>query len=235
MALVRLTEPADAGARTDPSALLATMGERGVHELAEARFGDMTALGGLAAAVLAAHARPGPILWITEASLRREHGRLSARGAQSMGLDPGRLLTVAAPRPRDALWCIEEGLRSGAVAAVVAALSEADFTATRRLTLASEAQAVPAILLMPHRREGATAAEARWRLEATPSAPNRYDPKAPGKLRWRAVLERSRRAPWAAGRRYDLEFDDATLSLHMAHRLAPRPPRQDQAPLHRAL
>lgn len=227
LALVRLSEPADAAAQADPSALLAAMGESGVHELTEARFGDMPALTALAALVLGTHARPGPVLWVTEAALVREHGRPLARGLLGFGLDPGRLLTVAAPRPRDALWCVEEGLRSGAVAAVVAALTEASFTATRRLALASEAQGVPAILLMPHRREGATAAEARWRVASAPSAPNPYDPKAPGAVRWQARLERSRRAPWATGRQFELEVDDATRSLGVVDRLAARPARPD--------
>lgn len=222
LALVRLEEPAETAGRADPTALLAAMAAGGLHEMAETRYGDMSALSALTVAVLAAHARPGPVLWVAEAALLREHGRLSARGAQAMGLDPGRLLCVRAPRPRDALWCVEEGVRSGAVSAVVAALSEADFTATRRLQLAAEAQGVPAILLMPHRRAGASAAEARWRVAAAPSAPNPYAPRAPGSVRWEAALERSRLAPWAAGRRFDLEFDDETLSLRVVDRLATR-------------
>ncbi len=202
------------------------MADQGVHELAEAAFGDHPAAAGLAAAALAAHARPGPILWITEARAAREHGALSARGAEAMGLDPGRLLEIRAPRALDALWSVEEALRSGAVAAVVAEIADPaapDFTQTRRLALAAEARGVPALLLLSHAREGATAATARWRVAAAPSAPDPYDPEAPGRPRWRLALARASTAPGAVGRRHLMEFDDATLSLRLADRLAARP------------
>ncbi len=237
LALVRLSDPRQ-GAGLAPDALLAGMVARGVHELAGAAFSDYAAASGLAAAVLAAHAHlksrpdaaPGPILWVTEARAAREHGALSARGAQAMGLDPGRLLTVAAPRAIDALWCVEEALRSGAVAGVVAEIADPalpDFTQTRRLALAAEARGVPAILVLPHIREGATAATARWRVAAAPSAPDPHDPEAPGLPRWHLALERSRTAPGAVGRRHLMEFDDATLSLRLVDRLAARPAPPD--------
>ncbi len=212
-------------AAEEPLALVARMVEHGVHEIAEARFGDFAAATGLAAAAL--RLRPaGALLWVSEARLRREHGRMSARGLQAMGGDPGRVLAAEAAKTRDALWCVEEGLRSGAVAAVVAELSEADFTATRRFALASRESGVPAILLLPHTREGATAAESRWRVRALPSAPNPYDAEAPGAVRWQAVLERSRAAPGAVGRRLDLEVEDETHRLCVVAGLADRPAAQ---------
>ncbi len=228
LALVR---PAEGAAGVDPAALVARMGRGGVHEIAEAAFGDAPAAARLALAALAA-SRPGPVLWVQEARARREHGALSARGAQAVGLDPGRLLLAAAPRPREALWAVEEGVRSAALAAVVAELSEASFTATRRLHLAAAERGVPAILLMPHTREGATAAQTRWRVAPAPAAPAAHDPQAPGPARLRATLERTRSAPAAAGRGFLLEFDDETHALRVVDRLAdrpaaprPRPPR----------
>ncbi len=219
-----LLRPASGGGAAGPMtapALFASLAQRGVHEFAEARFGDLTAAAGLALAVLGA-ARPGPVLWVTEARLQREHGRLSARGVQAMGADPGRLLSVAAGKTLDVLWCVEEGLRSGAVAAVVAAVSEASFTATRRLSLAAAEAELPALLLMPHNRGGASAAQSRWRVASAPSAPNRYDPEAPGAPRWQVTLERARLAPEAVGRRFDLELEDETHHLRVVDRLADR-------------
>jgi protein ImuA len=211
----------------DPRDLVARMAREGVHELAGAGFGDHAAAAGLAVAALAAHGRPGPVLWIAEAALLREHGRTLARGLAAAGLDPGRVLSVRAPRALDALRALEEGLRSGAVAAVVAELTEAGFTATRRLSLATEASGVPALLLLPHTRGGATAAQARWRVAAAPSAGDPHDPRAPGAARWRVTLERSRLAPRSAGRRFDLEVEDETLSLRVADGLAARPAEAD--------
>jgi len=208
--------------RPDPLALIARMGIAGLHELTEAAHGDAPACTGLALAALAS-ARAGAVLWVFEGPARRAHGMLSARGAQAMGFDPGRLLAVRAQKPLDALWTVEEGLKSGAVAAVLAEVSEAGFTATRRLSLAAGRSGVPAILSLPQGHAGATAAATRWQVSALPSAPNPWDPAAPGRMRWRARLLRARPMPAAPGRAFDLEFDDATLSLALVSGLADRP------------
>lgn len=194
-----------------------------LHEVVAARYGDEAVLTGLAAAALAG-LKGRAVLWVAGAG--RDHGRLSGRGLAGMGLDPGRLLHAVARKPVDALAAVEEGLRSGAVAAVVAELAEMPepgFTFSRRLALAAARMGVPAVLLMGHRREGTTAAEARWRIAALPSAENPFDPKAPGPVRWRAHLARSRRWPEAAGQAMELEFDDETLSLRVVSGLAARP------------
>ncbi|MGF1502565.1 MAG: ImuA family protein [Paracoccaceae bacterium] len=226
LALVRYGAPGDGAANAvDPLELVARMGRSGVHELVETAFGDAPAATGLALAALAS-ARAGAILWVAQTRGRggeAEHGRLLGHGARAVGLDPGRLLSVRAGKRLEALWTVEEGLRSGAVSAVVAEIDGADFTASRRLSLAAEAHGVPLLLLMPHDRQGTSAAQSRWRVAARPSAANAYDPRAPGCPRWQARLERSRLAPEAAGRAFELEFDDATLSLRLVPGLAARP------------
>ena len=50
------------------------------------------------------------ILWISEAGSRREAGVLYAPGLAALGLDPGRIVHVAARRPDEALWAFEAGL-----------------------------------------------------------------------------------------------------------------------------
>lgn len=203
------------------------LGERGVHEIAAAGHGDMPACAGFALCAGLKRAGPGAIIWVSEHGRRRDFGLLAGHGLAGFGLDPGRVLFVHARKPREALWAVEEAMGCGAVALVAAELPGIDFTASRRLSLASEARGVPAVLLLGPRCEGATAAAARWRVRARPSAPDRWDPRAPGHPRWQAVLERSRTAPGAAGRTHDLEFDHETLSVHMVSRLAAgasRPP-----------
>lgn len=220
-ALIRPGQAAPADPAT-PLALVSAMTRRGLHELAETVHGDAPACTGLALAALAS-AAPGAVLWVYQGAARRAHGLLSARGARAMGFDPGRLLAVRAEKPLDALWTVEEGLRSGAVAAVVGEVADASFTATRRLALAAEKTGVPALLSLPHGRKGATAATTRWRVSPQPSGENAWDPAAPGPMRWRVRLERARSAPEAVGKEFDLEFDDATLSLRVVPRLADRP------------
>lgn len=194
----------------------------GVHEIAEARYGDAGAVAGFALSALA-RSRPGVWLWIRERVITLDQGRITGLGAAAFGLDPARFLFVEAGSSLEALMATEEGLRSGAVSAVISEVRDVDFTASRRLILASEQTGTPSVLLLPHTREGATAAHARWRIAPSPSAPNLFDRRAPGRPRWRAILERSRLAPGQAGHAFDLEFDDETLCLRLVSGLADRP------------
>ncbi|MDJ0921411.1 MAG: hypothetical protein QNI84_09800 [Henriciella sp.] len=197
------------------------LGEAGVHEVCETSYGDMPALTGFALA--ARTYRPGTVFWITQHHQRLDHGALLQGGMPALSAAPPKLVSAVTSKGLDALWTVEEAIRSNAVAAVIAEIEDMDFTASRRLALASARHGVPLILLMPYTREGATAASARWRVRAHPSAPNPYDARAPGWPRWQAVLERSRQAPHMAGQSFDLELNDETLSLSVVSGLAADP------------
>lgn len=56
------------------------------------------------------------------------------------GVDVSKLLMVHPKNHKEALWCVEEGLRSGHCSAVLGWLPETDSTAIRRLQLACESQ-----------------------------------------------------------------------------------------------
>lgn len=199
------------------------LGVQGIHEIAETRHGDMAAAVGFVLAALgtAEMTCPGaPTLWVTQHGLQREHGRLLHGGARAINAPALPVLHVSARRATEALWAVEEALSSGAIGRIVAELGDADFTATRRLALMAGRHGVPAVLLMPHTREGTSAAAARWRIAAAPSAPNRLDPRAPGNARWRVTLERCRAAPHRAGEEILMEFCDETLRLHLVSAMA---------------
>lgn len=197
------------------------LGKFGVHEVAEATYGDMTALTGFALAA-GGRARPGAVFWVRQTSIAGEHGACLQRSLLQLGLGGRACLSVQPRKTLDALWTIEEAIRSSATGLVIGEIKEADFTATRRLTLAASRYGVPVILLLPYTREGATAATARWRVMAQPSAPNRYDARGLGRPRWRAALERCRTHPQHVGKVFDMEYDDETLSLNLVSRLANR-------------
>jgi len=207
------------------------LGVSGLHEVVEAAYGDRGAITGF---VLAAtrQARRGAWLWINQARATSDLGRVPEAALRQMHGMPPQRLSAEVRTLGDALWTVEEAVISGAVSLVIAEVEAADFTATRRLTLASGRHGVPVILLMPPSCEGATAAATRWRISPRPSSPNRFDPQAPGHPRWRAVLERCRTAPNATGASFDLEWNDETLSLSVvsgmaAGQAAPRPaPRE---------
>lgn len=202
------------------------LAEAGLHEVAEAAYGDRAASTGF---LLTAMQRPAPgaWIWVRQAAIAKDCGSVPEA---VLADSPARLhLTVQARTAREALWATEEAVVSGAAGLVIAEIEEADFTSTRRLTLASRQHGVPVVLMLPYNCEGATAAATRWRLSPRPSASNPYDPQAPGPPRWRAVLERCRADPSATGRTFDLEWNDETLSLSVAAGLAagpaaPRPP-----------
>ena len=90
-------------------------------------------------------ARPGgrPALFIQTDFGALEAGALYGPGLDGFGLPMQRLIVLRVPRPVDVLWACEEALKSRGVAIVIAELPEAgeaaDFTATRRLTLAARA------------------------------------------------------------------------------------------------
>lgn len=203
------------------------LGQSGVHEICEDRFGDMASLTGFALA--AADPRRGAIAWIVERRLALDHGAILPAGIQHICREAKAIISVDASKHQDALWVIEEAVRSAAVGCVIAEIGRIDFTASRRLALASGRHGVPVILLLPYTCEGSTAASARWRVSPRPSSQNFFDPRAPGHARWRAVLERTRQAPHMAGKVFDLELNDETLSLSVvsklaAHASAPRTP-----------
>ena len=192
------------------------LGQAGLHELVEARHGDMTALTGLAFASLD---KQGAILWISQHRAHLEYGIAFEPGVQVFLKRWQPILHVYTDKSLDALWAADEALRSGGIGAIIAEVQTADFTATRRLKLASDRSGIPLILLMPHTREGASACETRWRISSQPSTSNVYDPKGLGAPRWRAVLERCRAVPDRMGETFDLEYDDETVSLHLVSRL----------------
>ena len=80
------------------------------------------------------------------------------------GLDPARLVMVAAQRDDDILWAMEEGLRTGraaGLAAVVGEIGRLPMVAGRRLQLAAERSGVTAFLLRRWRNAAEAAARTR--------------------------------------------------------------------------
>lgn len=160
-----------------------------LHALTEEEGGAGTAF---AAALLGrlATAR-APALWVLR-------GRdLHAAGLAAYGLTPDRLIAVRAARRSDALWVMEEGLRCGALSAVLGEIGGVDLTASRRLQLAAESSGVTGFLLRAEGGAGqgrlpesASVAVTRWRLAAAPS--RIADEPGVGAARWRVTLERCR-------------------------------------------
>jgi protein ImuA len=155
-------------------------------------------------------------------------------GLAAHGLDPARLVIVAAPRDEEILWAIEEGLRLPGLAAVVGEVGRLPMVAGRRLQLAAERSGVTALVLRRWRngeeaaaeRERPSAALTRWRVMALPSRDIAGMPGI-GNPRWRVELLRCRGGVPAG---WDVEVADASGHVSVSAGLADRP----AAPLQRS-
>ena len=89
-----------------------------VHEIGPESASDTGAAFGFVLSLLARMPREGPVLLVVSPRGLARCGRPYGRGLNALGLDPARVLLVEAANERDALWAIEEALRSGAPTAV---------------------------------------------------------------------------------------------------------------------
>ncbi|WP_187334732.1 ImuA family protein [Novosphingopyxis iocasae] len=167
-----------------------------------------------------------PLLWVQERTAIREGGRPFPHGS-AFGCD---IIHVAASNAKNALWAMEEGLRCKALSAVIGELwgepAALDFTATRRLAVASEKHGVPAFLLRIGGAPNLSGARQRWRIGPAPSPPHRWNPAAPGTAAFSAELFRSRtRAPAS----WTLHHDGAANRLDLAPEAGDRALGESQA------
>ena len=149
----------------------------------------------------------GPVIWISEADSRREAGELYPPGLAALGLDPGRIIRIAAPRTIDALWAFETALACrGATFAICEVRRPArmlDLTATRRCMLRAQVSGTTGFLLRLAQPPEPTAAAVRFAVVPAPSRSG-SSPSGMGRPAWQVRLEKTR-----TGRtgRLDLEWN----------------------------
>ncbi len=155
--------------------------------------------------------RAPDILWISEAGSRREAGALYAPGLAALGLDPGRIVEVAARRPGEALWAFEAGLSCAGLAAVICQVRRPDergpdkafdLAAARRLALKAREAGVCGLLVRLAAPAEPSAARTRWRVAAVASGPaelsagghfaGEHFSSGIGRTAWRLRLEKNR-------------------------------------------
>jgi len=188
-----------------------------LHEVTPAAPGDMPAAFGFIAAILSRilprMLQRAPVLLVTSSRGLAGHGRPHGHGLNAFGLDPSRIILVETTDDMQALWAMEEALRSAAPAVVAGAVRKLDFRASQRLQLAAEESGRPLLLLRP---PGApSVAVTRWRVAATRAALDRFGLIA--RWRWHVELERCRNGRPGQWR---MEFDHATHRFSLAATLA---------------
>lgn len=174
-----------------------------LHEVAPESDQDMPAAFGFAAALLG-RMPPGPILLVLSSRTFARCGRPHGHGLTGLGLDPARLILVETSDKREALWAMEEGLRSAVPAAVAATIEKFDFRTSQRLHLAARDSNRPLLLLRPARMSGPSVAVTRWCIGASAAARDRFG--LIRRWRWRVRLERCRNGPPG---QWLVEFDHA--------------------------
>jgi protein ImuA len=198
-----------------------------LHEIAAAAHGDRPAAFGFVFALTAAalHSRPGPAVFVVQRRCLTDFGAPYGHGLVQLGLDAGRLLLVETKSDKDALWALEEALRSQARPAMVAGAVAGglDLTTSRRLNLAAATHATPLVLLRSSAATGTSAAATRWRIASAPAALDRFGAFA--HPRWRVALERCRNGRTG---QWLIEWD------HVAHRFRLVEGVADRAPAERS-
>jgi protein ImuA len=143
--------------------------------------------------------------------------RVYGHGLRALGLDPSRLILVEPASRKEALWAMEEALRSQAPAAVVGLIDKLDLRLSQRLQLAAVAAGLPLLLLRPPASsaargegwQGGSAAATRWRVAPALAARDRFGLFV--RARWHLVLERCRNGRTGE---WTVEYD------HVAHRFS---------------
>jgi protein ImuA len=200
-----------------------------LHEVAASGESAIPAATQFALGLASRVPKPCAVVWIAEDMGLIENGAPYGPGLDDIGLSPERLVTVAAAKPRDVLWAMEEALRCRAVDTVIGEIRTAqlDPVASRRLSLAAGHRNACAFLLRTAPRADPSAAATRWTIGA---ARSRATAAGPGPPRLSVELTRNRRGPvgsWLVEwNRVERRFDLApSLSQPVADAARDRPHR----------
>jgi len=160
----------------------------------------------------------GAIVFVQQDFAALEGAALYGLGGAPFGIDPERFLLVRAATPKDALWAMEEALKTRGITAVIGELAErgetADLTATRRLSLAAQKGGSLALLLRQYAWSGPVAAATRWQIGAASGDTDEFG--GLGATAFSLALTKNRRGPCGT---WILQWD------HHAKRFFPALPR----------
>ena len=168
-----------------------------LHEIRAGESRDGGAAAGFVLAIVARLAEAGgvpSIVWISEADARRETGGLYAPGLAALGLDPGRIVEVAARNDSEALWAFEAALACRGLGAAICEMRRVslDLTATRRCALRAREAGVTGFLLRLGSEPEPSAAELRFRLAPAPAGRIGRLADGVGRMAWLLALEKNR-------------------------------------------
>ena len=197
----------------------------GVHEIYAPSSAHTGAATGFATALAVRAAGARPILWVRQDFLDAETGCLNAAGLAEFGLDPARIILVRARDAEGVLRAGEQAARCASLGVVViepcGSPKILDFTASRRLSLASAKSGVPILLHRATASPSHSAALTRWSVAAARS--RALEANAPGFPAFELNLLRHRGG--TAGQSWCVEWDRDRKSFQSQQRagVAPLP------------
>jgi protein ImuA len=194
-----------------------------LHEIVPAPQATPAALGFISAILgrLTHSSSSSPVFLILPPYGLGHYGRLYGHGLRALGFDPARLILVETTQRKDALWAIEEAVRSGVPAAIAGVIDKLDLKTSQRLQLAATEAGLPLLLMRPSQNLESSAAATRWRVGTAEAARDRFGLIV--RPRWHLQLERARNGrpgEWV------VEYD------HVAHRFSLAAPLADPARAH---
>jgi protein ImuA len=160
-----------------------------------------------------------PVLWCVDG---RQARHPFAPGLAEMGVATERLTIAYCKTPKDMLWAMEEGLKSGAAALVIGEPSRPlDLTASRRLQLAAGTSGATGLIL-GQRNLAANACTTRWLASAIPAS----DSDVAWGGAWRLELTRARNGGtgtwdviWSPDRQTNRQTDRKDIEHEKTHHL----------------
>lgn len=180
-----------------------------VHEFISPELEDNAATVGFICGLLSdLMTDKGTVLWISS------NRTLFPPALKLFGVQPDRFIFVDLKSDKDVLWALEEGLKCGALNAVICELKNLGFTESRRLQLAVEHSHVTGFILRTKSRNlSTTACVSRWRITSLPGEII-DDLPGVGYPKWKVELLRMRNGKsgiweviWKEGRFYHVGND----------------------------
>jgi protein ImuA len=185
------------------------------HEIVADTENATAAAFGFIMALLARLPRFHPLIFVMPVYGQRRYGRLHGHGLNALGLDPARLIMVETAHRKEALWAMEEALRSRVPAAVAGLIDKLDLKLSQRLQLAAIDAGLPLLLLRLAQNLESSAAATRWRVGTAEAARDRFGLIT--RPRWDLKLERCRNGQpgeWV------VEYDHVTHRFSLVAALA---------------
>jgi protein ImuA len=202
-----------------------------LHEIVPGGLFHLGAAAGFALGLAAQLPASGRIVWIQQDMAALEGGQPYGMGGTEFGFAPSRFLLVRTATAKDALWAMEESLRTAGIAAVIGELSgagdAADLTATRRLGLVLQERKTLGLLLRQQPLRGTSACATRWCVRAAAGSGDGFG--GMGRAAFDLTLEKNRHGPCG---RFRLEWNQDARCFRAALPVAMAAPSFDRP--HRA-